>query len=63
MLDANPTTSRTLDESVLLSKPELVLGRYRLMGANSTGGFGNWGGFGAGRASLEAGRLPVSESV
>ena len=40
MLDANPTTSRTLDESVLLSKPELVLGRYRLMGANSTGGFG-----------------------
>lgn len=40
MLDVSPTTPRALDESVLLSKPELVLGRYRLMGSNSTGGFG-----------------------
>ncbi|MDO5118986.1 MAG: serine/threonine-protein kinase [Coriobacteriales bacterium] len=40
MLETSPTTPRSLDESVLLSKPELVLGRYRIMDANSTGGFG-----------------------
>ena len=40
MLDANPTTSFALDESVLLGKPELVLGRYRVMSSNTTGGFG-----------------------
>ena len=41
MLSANSTSVQPLDSGVLLGKPELVLGRYRLMSTNETGGFGN----------------------